>query len=69
MAKGETKDERAARLAAQLRGNLRRRKAQARARDDLSGLDPKRTDTPLHRHNDELEDDRPETDGRPTKET
>ena len=57
MAKGETKDERAARLAKQLRGNLRRRKAQAQARDDLSGLDPKRTDTPLHGHNGRLEDD------------
>ncbi|MEM8754799.1 MAG: hypothetical protein AAGF90_17655 [Pseudomonadota bacterium] len=42
-------DDRAARLAAQLRANLRRRKAQAKGRDDLSGLDPKRTDTPLNR--------------------
>ena len=57
MANGETKAERAERLAKELRANLRRRKAQARGRDDLSGLDPKRTDTPLHRHNDGLEDD------------
>lgn len=49
MAKSETEAERANRLAAALRANLRRRKAQARARDDLSGLDPKRTDTPLNR--------------------
>lgn len=42
-------DARAERLAAQLRANLRRRKAQAKTRDDLSGLDPKRTDTPLNR--------------------
>lgn len=42
-------DDKAARLAERLRANLRRRKAQARQRDDLSGLDPKRTDTPLNR--------------------
>ena len=36
-----------ARLAAALRANLRRRKAQSRARDDLSGRDPNRLDTPL----------------------
>lgn len=41
--------ERAERLAAALRRNLRRRKTQAKTRDDLSGLDPKRTDTPLNR--------------------
>ncbi|MEO1612600.1 MAG: hypothetical protein AAFU55_09680 [Pseudomonadota bacterium] len=63
MAKGETKDERAARLAKQLRGNLRRRKAQAQARADLSGLDPKRTDTPLHRRNGRLEDDERSSEG------
>ena len=57
MGKEPVKDERAARLAAQLRANLRRRKDQARGREDLSGLDPKRTDTPLHRHNDAAKDD------------
>lgn len=43
--------ERAERLAAALRRNLRRRKSQAKARDDLSGLDPNRKDTPLNRPN------------------
>lgn len=43
---GEDADK-AERLAAALRENLRRRKAQ-RGRADLSGLDPKRRDTPLH---------------------
>lgn len=48
---------RSERLAAELRANLRRRKAQARARDDLSGLDPNRTDTPLNRPKDNENDD------------
>ena len=43
----ETKDQKAARMAAALRANLRRRKGQQRGRDDLSGRDPKRTDTLL----------------------
>lgn len=47
----------AARLAAQLRANLKRRKAQARVRDDLSGLDPNRTETPLNRPNQATNDD------------
>lgn len=38
------------RLAAALRANLRRRKGQQRGRDDLSGRDPKRRDTPLHKN-------------------
>ncbi len=46
----ESAEERAERLAAALRRNLRLRKRQAKARDDLSGLDPNRTDTPLNRH-------------------
>ncbi|QIE53964.1 hypothetical protein G5B40_18595 [Pikeienuella piscinae] len=45
----EKQAERAGRLAAALRRNLRRRKAQAKRREDLSGLDPNRTDTPLNR--------------------
>ena len=57
MTKGESKDERAVRLARQLRANLRRRKTQARSRDDLSGLDPNRTDTPLQRHIAEAKED------------
>jgi len=52
-----TKDERAARLAAQLRANLKRRKSQAKLRDDLSGLDPNRTHTPLNRPNPAVKDD------------
>ena len=40
--------EKAERLAEALRANLRRRKAQKRGREDLSGRDPKRRDTPLH---------------------
>ncbi|MGB0410958.1 MAG: hypothetical protein ACPGFA_05175 [Pikeienuella sp.] len=43
----ETKDQKAERLAAALRANLRRRKGQQRGRDDLSGRDPKRKDTLL----------------------
>lgn len=43
----ETKDQKAARLAAALRANLRRRKGQQRGRDDLSGRDPNRKDTLL----------------------
>ena len=43
----ETKDQKAERLAAALRANLRRRKGQQRGRADLSGRDPNRTDTPL----------------------
>lgn len=57
MSGAETKDERAARLAAQLRSNLRRRKTQAKSRDDLSGLDPNRTDTPLNRPKEGENDD------------
>ncbi len=59
MAEADTpdKDARAARLAAQLRANLKRRKAQARLRDDLSGLDPNRTHTPLNRPNPAAKDD------------
>ena len=53
--KGE--DDRAARLSAQLRANLKRRKAQARVRDDLSGLDPNRTETPLNRPKPVAKDD------------
>lgn len=45
----ERRAERAERLAAALRRNLRRRKGQAKSREDLSGLDPNRTDTPLNR--------------------
>lgn len=52
MGRTDDKDERQARLAGRLRDNLRRRKAQARERTDLSGLDPNRTDTPLQRHKD-----------------
>ena len=55
-------DDREARLAARLRENLRRRKAQARGRDDLSGLDPKRTDTPLNRPISAGDDDLKEPD-------
>ncbi|MEM7544170.1 MAG: hypothetical protein AAF367_01405 [Pseudomonadota bacterium] len=51
------KEDRAVRLAAQLRANLKRRKAQARTRDDLSGLDPNRTETPLNRPNETAKDD------------
>lgn len=43
----ETKDQKADRLAAALRANLRRRKGQQRGRDDLSGRDPNRKDTLL----------------------
>ena len=43
----ETKDQKAERLAAALRANLRRRKGQQRGRDDLSGRDPNRKDTLL----------------------
>lgn len=50
--------ERAARRAKALRDNLRRRRGQARTRDDLSGLDPKRTDTPLNRPEKSEDDDR-----------
>ena len=46
----ETAEQREERLAAALRRHLRLRKRQAKARDDLSGLDPNRTDTPLNRH-------------------
>lgn len=42
----------AERLAAALRANLRRRKGQQRGRDDLSGRDPKRRDTVLHKGGD-----------------
>lgn len=52
MARGGDRTEaadRAERLAQALRSNLRRRKAQAKGRSDLSGLDPNRTDTPLNR--------------------
>ena len=45
---GQNDDGKSERLAAALRANLRRRKAQQRGRDDLSGRDPKRRDTPLH---------------------
>lgn len=48
----ESAEERAERLAAALRRNLRLRKRQAEARGDLSGLDPNRTDTPLKRPED-----------------
>lgn len=58
----ETAEERAERLAAALRRNLRLRKRQAKVRHDLSGLDPNRTDTPLNRH-DAAEDGRPEETG------
>lgn len=51
--------ERAVRLAAALRANLRRRKAQSRNREDLSGLDPNRTDTPLNRPKEAGDDDKP----------
>ncbi|MEX2518791.1 MAG: hypothetical protein WD969_05610 [Paracoccaceae bacterium] len=50
--KGEDgRAERAERLAAALRRNLRQRKSQAKSREDLSGLDPNRKDTPLNRPN------------------
>jgi hypothetical protein len=50
-------NDRASRLAAQLRANLKRRKTQAKSRDDLSGLDPNRTETPLNRPNQAAKDD------------
>lgn len=43
----KSKTEKADRLAAALRANLRRRKGQQRGRDDLSGRDPNRRDTLL----------------------
>ena len=46
---GQDDGGKAERLAAALRANLRKRKSQQRARDDLSGRDPKRRDTPLHK--------------------
>ena len=46
---GQDDDGKSERLAAALRANLRRRKGQQRGRDDLSGRDPKRRDTPLHK--------------------
>ncbi len=45
---GQDDGGKAERLAAALRANLRRRKSQQRGREDLSGRDPKRRDTPLH---------------------
>ena len=57
----ETAEERTERLAAALRRNLRLRKRQAKARGDLSGLDPNRTDTPLNRHDDGQDRRRGET--------
>ena len=59
----ESAEERAERLAAALRRNLRLRKRQAKARDDLSGLDPNRTDTPLNRHDAAEDDGRGRTGG------
>ena len=47
---GQDDGGKAERLAAALRANLRRRKSQQRGRDDLSGRDPKRRDTPLHKN-------------------
>jgi hypothetical protein len=55
---GKTSNDKADRLAAALRANLRRRKGQQRGRDDLSGRDPNRRDTVLQQggpaENDEL---------------
>lgn len=53
---GRDDGDKAERLAAALRENLRRRKAQQRGRDDLSGRDPRRRDTPLHNSGDASED-------------
>ena len=46
---GQDDGDKAERLAAALRANLRRRKSQQRGRADLSGRNPKRRDTPLHK--------------------
>ncbi|MGB0507706.1 MAG: hypothetical protein ACPGGK_16085 [Pikeienuella sp.] len=69
---GKTSDDKAERLAAALRANLRRRKGQQRGRDDLSGRDPNRRDTvlqqgvaesnkELRQTSDELPKNRPDT--------